>query len=1012
MIGTHPKTGKPIRILQTETSIHRDRKTIVWFDSPVEDSHWSRYDVGVFGTKHFTHLTDVLVLCEPSAVEEDAQWISDGHAQEAKIIFASKAVLDKVGAETLKSLHVGNCICLEEIRDMYPFVGEPWDGTKNDAGLLASLLLREHVVMGLQKSEKREIQVAEIQKPKQLWMISQYYIPSRAKRAREVAYCLKKNVECELIDKIVLLNEEDLTSKLPIQSTKIQQEILGHRLTYADVIRWIQKNVPNDVFVVFANSDIYLSDSWKVLWSTNMENKFLSLLRYDIGEDLSEDTAKLFGPRPDSQDTWVLLSDSVKQKTWDFSALDFSFGRAGCDNAINVEMLRAKFLVANPALTLKTYHVHGSEIRNYDPKDIVDKPMYFYIHPTGIHDMKPIMSIPENLIVEKKTSVPFSRKVVCKDNKQAKTLCTMLKREERYKLGIEDTNLFTPPPTSIYKVKNIFQTGSGLGYSYDSLYVGNSKKASEMWSKSNITGLAPSIALNVGLIAPLTDEDAKTPESYMIRYLSKILMLRTLANGEGEFWSPRERSFLDVLQLFQWGRKEVPVLPRDEQVQVWCKEGYMMLPSDSDYVTSEEVEALRKFMRLGGWEPNVDTEKQRYVFFVDDKFCTGSFINEYEDANPDKKIDVIYPGRTSAEIIALKLRGASHVICNSSIQCWAWFWLLPKGAKVIELQNEMEPQGDCLHMASACGLQHRFIIAPKGSVSTTIQKQLVEQVSWEAPVPKAPSHAPVLYMPNQPTSSFFHHSGDSFREMARLWEDKGYVRIVEDKTLSHIWLNGIGNTLLYDRPTYEWLDQSPVEEKRWRVALFGNPAPRGENAKAWSFWPRRPELVEKLVKEGVCDKGFDTRSQRLVLYGKVENAIQKERRTGATWAAACSEFKMPIGAEKAYPFTQEEYLQKLSEARFGLCLPGYGWKCHREVECMAMGCVPIVTPGVDMKNYANPPQEGIHYFIAETPEVAQRLSLETTKEVWETMSKACKLWWKENVSCDGMWNLTKNLLQL
>ncbi len=1013
MIGTHPKTGKPIRIIQTETSIHRDRKTIVWFDTKVTDSLWSRYDVGVFDSKNYTENTDVLVLCDPNELEKDAQWILQGNTHDAKIIFASKDVLNAVGEQKLKELKVSNVICLDEIRDMYPFVGEGWDGSKNDAGLLASLLLREHTVMGLKGQANRSISCTEERvKPKQLWMISQYYVPSRAKRAREVSHCLKKNVENPLLDKIVLLNEEDLSTKFPVQSPKIQQEILGHRLTYGDVIGWIQKNVPENVLVVFANSDIYLDNSWRILWSVNMENKFLSLLRYDMTENGMEETAKLFGPRPDSQDTWVVLSDSVKKTKWDMNALDFTFGRAGCDNAINVEMLRAKFLVANPALSLKTYHVHASEIRNYDPKDIVDKPMYFYIHPTGIHDMHPITSMPQDILLEKRVGKPFSRKVFCRDVKQAKTFCTMLKRDEKYSLSVGDANLFTPSPVSIYKTSNVFQTANGLAYGYNSLFVGNSKKASEMWSKSNITGLAPSIALEVGLVAPLSDEDVKTPEKYMINYLTNILTLREFANGEGEFWSPRDRAFLDILQLFNWGRKEVPVLPRDEQLQVWCKQAYMMLPNDDSFVTSEQVSSLRKHLRFGGWMSDIDEEKKRYIVFYDEKYCTNSFINDFEDSNPDKNIEVIYPGRTSAEVIALKMRGASHVICSSSIQCWSWLWLLPTNARVIELQNEMEPSGECLQMASACGLQHRFVIAPKGSVSTTVQKQLIEQVSWEPAPPPSTSGLPVVYMPNQPTSSFFHHSGDSFREMARLWEEKGYVRIVEDKTISHIWMNGIGNVLLYDRPTYEWLDRSSVEEKRWRIALFGNPAPRGDNAKAWSFWPRRPELVEKLVKEGVCDKSYADRVQRLVLYGKVENAIQKERRTGAVWASACSEFKMPIGAEKAYPFTQEEYLRKLSDARFGLCLPGYGLKCHREVECMSMGCVPIVSPDVDMKTYANPPVQGIHYFVADTPEAAQKISLETSQETWETMSKACKLWWTENASCDGMWSLTKNLVQL
>jgi hypothetical protein len=107
MIGTHPKTGKPIRIIQTETSIHRDAKTIVWFDSSVEDKKWCRYDIGAVGSKHFTEITDVLVLCNPEETDQDAKWIVNGNAEKAKIIFASKAVLDAIGLDTMKQLGIG-----------------------------------------------------------------------------------------------------------------------------------------------------------------------------------------------------------------------------------------------------------------------------------------------------------------------------------------------------------------------------------------------------------------------------------------------------------------------------------------------------------------------------------------------------------------------------------------------------------------------------------------------------------------------------------------------------------------------------------------------------------------------------------------------------------------------------------------------------------------------------------------------------------------------------------------
>ena len=82
---------------------------------------------------------------------------------------------------------------------------------------------------------------------------------------------------------------------------------------------------------------------------------------------------------------------------------------------------------------------------------------------------------------------------------------------------------------------------------------------------------------------------------------------------------------------------------------------------------------------------------------------------------------------------------------------------------------------------------------------------------------------------------------------------------------------------------------------------------------------------------------------------------------------------MVKGASEPYPFTQKQYLENLGDARFGLCLAGYGWKCHREVECMAMGCVPLVAPECDMDSYAEAPIEGVHYKRVKTPEEAQKI---------------------------------------
>ena len=129
---------------------------------------------------------------------------------------------------------------------------------------------------------------------------------------------------------------------------------------------------------------------------------------------------------------------------------------------------------------------------------------------------------------------------------------------------------------------------------------------------------------------------------------------------------------------------------------------------------------------------------------------------------------------------------------------------------------------------------------------------------------------------------------------------------------------------------------------------------------------------------------------------------------GADWASACDDFSHPISAIEKYPYTHRQYLERLANAKFGLCLAGYGYKCHREIECMAMGCVPVVAPEVDMTNYADAPVEGLHYFRAKTPEEAKAAAA-ITAERWTVMSAACRDWWQRNASVDGMWELTQRL---
>jgi hypothetical protein len=1021
MLAHNPKTGKELRIINLETSVWRDQKTLVWLDAvPLHPERWNRWDVGTADTAVANQLQAAGITVDVVVCLDDAaqSWLEDGHWAKARLVVVTRSLVKVMGMDKLLALKMSNLLCLDEIHDLYPFTGSAWDGSVGDAKALIALALhfgRTFPVTSARKefAAERGLKVQDtMETPQELWFVTQYYKPS-GQRREEIDACLKKNIECPIIDRIVLLNEKEIAPK----SEKIREKVVGKRLTYADVIRWIYEEAPEDVIVAFANADIFLdADSWRLLWSTDLTTKakFLALLRWEVDGTTDEHihAAKLFGPRPDSQDTWVLSSNAVKAAKWDWSALDFPFGQSGCDNAITVEIFKKRFLVANPALSLRTYHYHTSQVRNYDPHNIVDKPAYLYIQPTGLHDMRPVLELGPP--VKKLERKPFARPVRGPLSvAQAKTFCAMVKRSTDNKVVLEasDVNMWEPPAAPIYQVEDVFQTREGLVYTYDTILVGKSKTSSEAWSESQLSSMSASLAIDNAMIAPLPNDIAKDSAKFILQYMSKVFWMREEFNTpEGEFWCAKDKSCVEAIKMFNWPNKEVPVLSRDENLQTWCKRATVWHYEDivGDMISKEEVAALRKNLGFGGWTSSVDDVK-RIVFLVDDTWITEEMAERIEEEMKSHGIVVklLWPGKTSLDICIRILGGAWGVVMATHTMA-AWAWVLPEKAFVWELQSEMAPNAALLHLAGAADLHHRLLITPKGSPNqrdkdSAFKKLTADMKSFLEPVPV--SGKPQLILPTA-QSGFYGHAGDSFREMARIWAERGYVEIVE-KPVCQVWLGGVGETLLYDRPTYEWLERVPDSEKAWKRALFGNPVavPGG---KAWTFWPRKPSLVEELVAKGLPMKSYEAREKTLVFYGRSENAVQRERRTGVNWEAACDDFSHRISTVDKYTYTHTEYLERLANAKYGLCLAGYGNKCHREIECMAMGCVPIVAPEVDMSSYAEPPEEGLHYFRVKSPEEA-RVATSVTPDRWIVMSAACRDWWQRNASADGSWALTQRL---
>jgi hypothetical protein len=283
---------------------------------------------------------------------------------------------------------------------------------------------------------------------------------------------------------------------------------------------------------------------------------------------------------------------------------------------------------------------------------------------------------------------------------------------------------------------------------------------------------------------------------------------------------------------------------------------------------------------------------------------------------------------------------------------------------------------------------------------------------------------PIIWIPTADVHISYRHPGGSFREMLDMWKERGWIKLYPSRNAHLVWWEeiGQGGVCLYDDDTDYRRFLMGNLEKSSRLTLYGNPKPPQENpgstfhdgaAKAWSYWSRAPRLLESIARGKL--PGYEERNSGLVFFGKNQNSVQTERRQTHDWSRAAmgspgSRFHIADYGEP-YLLAQDVYFETLGQSRFGLCLPGYGFKCHREIECMAMGCVPLVSEEVDMDSYANPPEAGKEYFRVSSPEHAALLAAELSQEKWEEMSAACHAWWVKNASCEGLFELTKKLIE-
>jgi hypothetical protein len=597
-----------------------------------------------------------------------------------------------------------------------------------------------------------------------------------------------------------------------------------------------------------------------------------------------------------------------------------------------------------------------------------------------------------------------------------------MNRDSSFLWSAEGLNTYVAPVKQDHEISvkdGAFVSPNGLVYKHSDLYVGNTDVQKELWSDNKISHLMPAQQTLAMMCFPLESEWLLEPSLYTLFYLSRVIKEHQVS-PEASFWCSKTADLLPAFKLFNWKSPRGHLVQYNDQTQVFADK-VVGRTAHSLRIMPADVDALRKNM-FSQWvsEPRSaiegeedDTLKKPLLVIVSDEAHIKDRLLIDLDAYCTEQgyaVRVIFAA-AEASLWVGGLLGASRIILSSSLKhikgnAWAWMWLAPKGCKILELQEEREPSDSLLHLCAAASLEWTLLQYPRSTPDGFKKIVLREVTKWFSVNEQTNSLPLVLIPPKTMKFGFFGHKGDSFRELADMWAEKGYVEIKEDPILTQCWLGAVGRTLLYDRPTWQWLEKSAESEQSFKVCLAGNPVATEKGAQPWIFWPRNPRLVEKLAL--TSDKTYKDRSQNLVFYGRVENDAQGAHRQSVEgWRSLCSDFSMPVGAKESYKFGPEEYLVALQNAKYGLCLRGYGPKCNREIELLAMGTVPVVTPGVDISGYIEPLVNGIHVICVSDSSDAKAKLTAMTESQWETMSKAGKLWWKRNASAEGSWLRTQ-----
>lgn len=211
-------------------------------------------------------------------------------------------------------------------------------------------------------------------------LITPYYLDSSPDRQAELDFCIQMNIQNPLIAKVVLFLDNSLNAHQieELNHSKIEINCCSRRCTYQDCLDYANKYFQGEIILI-ANTDIFFDNTLKLLEDHDLSNQFITLSRWDVVEVTESMIYSQLRVSIDSQDAWIFRAPLKP-----FSAY-IPLGKPGCDNRIAFEAHTVGLQVINPALSIRSHHLHLTGVRNYTAQEQIPGP-YLLVLPSDQTD--------------------------------------------------------------------------------------------------------------------------------------------------------------------------------------------------------------------------------------------------------------------------------------------------------------------------------------------------------------------------------------------------------------------------------------------------------------------------------------------------------------------------------------------------------------------------------------------------------------------------------------------------